>query len=277
MVSFDAILAMKKMAGDPIKKKALIKDATCIGGLVLVLSNPDPQIVQLALETLLLLADQAENQSILHDFIGMMDQLELVITKATCDQTIQSMAEKLYLLLSKIEETCTLKDTSNTSGSSRRSSCNKNRSLLGTHKSKALVLQLRGMVDKSDRDLCMRLLLQVKGVISITFDMKKMRCIVRSKLDVKPESLVRAIARSQTFAAQQVIKTDSGEELLVTFNAHSQELNKENNEELPEYLPDEEETVIDDKAVSRSGKGGKKSGAGWLSTAASFLTNSFYW
>ena len=38
-----------------------------------------------------------------------------------------------------------------------------------------------------DRDVCMRLLLQVKGVISITFDMHKKRCILRTKPDVRPE------------------------------------------------------------------------------------------
>ena len=33
----------------------------------------------------------------------------------------------------------------------------------------------------------MRLLLQVKGVISITFDMNKKRCILRTKTEVRPE------------------------------------------------------------------------------------------
>lgn len=40
---------------------------------------------------------------------------------------------------------------------------------------------------QSDRELCMKLLLQVKGVISITFDMNKRRSILRVKNDVKPE------------------------------------------------------------------------------------------
>ena len=38
-----------------------------------------------------------------------------------------------------------------------------------------------------DRDVCMRLLLQVKGVVSITFDMNRKRCIIRTKVDVRPE------------------------------------------------------------------------------------------
>ena len=33
----------------------------------------------------------------------------------------------------------------------------------------------------------MRLLLHVKGVVSITFDLNQKRCIMRTKQDVKPE------------------------------------------------------------------------------------------
>lgn len=43
------------------------------------------------------------------------------------------------------------------------------------------------IISQADRDLCMRLLLKVKGVISITFDMTKKRCLLRVKFDVKPE------------------------------------------------------------------------------------------
>lgn len=40
---------------------------------------------------------------------------------------------------------------------------------------------------QNDKDVVMRLLLHVKGVISITFDLNQKRCILRTKQDVKPE------------------------------------------------------------------------------------------
>lgn len=40
---------------------------------------------------------------------------------------------------------------------------------------------------QADRDLCMRLLLKVKGVVSITFDVAKKQCLLRTRHDVKPE------------------------------------------------------------------------------------------
>ena len=50
----------------------------------------------------------------------------------------------------------------------------------------------------------------------------------------------------------------------------------EHNEDLPDYLPEEESPSQDpDKAVTRVGTG--QDGVGWLGTAANFLSRSFYW
>lgn len=266
---------MKTMAMDPKKRAVLVTDTTCMGGLVLVLSNEDKAVVKLALETVQLLAETAEHRPVLRRFIGMMDQLEYLIDRKDCGE-VESLAKEVYMLLKQDEKVTPLKDNHNTSSNkSRRSSIQK--SLHGSLKnSKLIVLQLRGLLNKCDRDVCMRLLLQVKGVISITFDMNKKRCIVRSKLEVRPESLVHAIAKTQSIHAQQVVKNDSGEELFLSFGTHNDSLNKENGADLPDYLPDDEELQpIDDKAIARSKS--EKSAGGWLSSAANFLANSFYW
>lgn len=48
------------------------------------------------------------------------------------------------------------------------------------------------------------------------------------------------------------------------------------NEDIPEYLPEEESPSEEqDKAVTRVGS--ITDGMGWLNTAANFLTRSFYW
>jgi len=50
----------------------------------------------------------------------------------------------------------------------------------------------------------------------------------------------------------------------------------EENTDIPDYLPEDESPSHDpDKAVTRVGA--ITDGAGWLSTAANFLTRSFYW
>ncbi|KAK3091649.1 hypothetical protein FSP39_021555 [Pinctada imbricata] len=274
MTSCDAIEAMKLMALDPKKRKILIKDAACIGGLIMVLSNPSPKIVTLSLETLILLADTSERRTVLQGFMGMLDQLEAILNRSACDQSVKNLADKLYTMLTESDLQTPLKDTCNTNHRSRKSSTNKNKSLQGG-RTKHIVLQIRGLIDKTDRDVVMRLILQVKGVISVTVDLNKKRCQLRTKPDVKPETLVQSVAKSMTMTAQQVVKDENGEEVLLSFG-NPKDMDKENTT-LPDYLPDDMDSPKgDSKSVARNKKDDKK-GSGWLSTAANFISSSFYW
>lgn len=64
-------------------------------------------------------------------------------------------------------------------------------------------------------------------------------------------------------------------QLIVPFQEDSAVLMEENTD-IPDYLPEEESPSQEqDKAVTRVGS--VTDGMGWLSTAANFLTRSFYW
>lgn len=64
-------------------------------------------------------------------------------------------------------------------------------------------------------------------------------------------------------------------QLMVPFQEDSEVLVEENTD-IPDYLPEEESPSQEqDKAVTRVGS--ITDGMGWLSTAANFLTRSFYW
>ncbi|CAL1546633.1 unnamed protein product [Lymnaea stagnalis] len=281
MVTADAIAAMKSMALDPRKRAALAKDATCIGGLVIVLSNADTTIVKEALQTLLLLSECQEACTFLKNHVGMLDQLETILNGCEKDETVMRLAELLHTKLSETSDTSSnasmpLKDLSNVS---RQSTHVKNLSAQGHSKAKSIVLQIKGFHEKSDRDLCARLLLKVKGVISITFDITKKRCILRTKMDVKPETLILAIAKSMTMTAQQVVRNEKGEESFVCFDTiqHHVSQDKEN-EDLPDYLSDDSDsTFVEEKAIKRPTEEDKKKSSGWFSMAANFLSNSLYW
>lgn len=278
--TIETFVVMKGMASDPKRRNVLVKDPTCIGGLVMVLSNPDVKIVTMALEILLLLADRPTHRTLLRDHVGMTGQLETIMARSSYDKKARSLAEKLYVTVTEVDVQTPLKDTCNISTTSSRSgkkssSSKNNRSILNG-KSKHIILQMRGLIDKADRELVMKLILQVKGVISITFDLNKKRCILRTRQEVKPETLVQAVAKSQTMTAQQVIKDDNGDEMLLSFGCNPQDMDKENTT-LPDYLPDEVDSPTQDgKTMARVGEDSKKS-SGWLGTAANFLSNSFYW
>ncbi|MEQ2161586.1 hypothetical protein GOODEAATRI_010978, partial [Goodea atripinnis] len=100
------------------------------------------------------------------------------------------------------------------------------------------------------RSLCEEALLKIRGVISFTFQMAVKRCVVRIRSDLKAE-------------------------LMLPFQEDSSVLVEENTD-IPDYLPeDESPSQEQDKAVTRVGS--VTDGLGWLSTAANFLTRSFYW
>lgn len=64
-------------------------------------------------------------------------------------------------------------------------------------------------------------------------------------------------------------------QLMVPFQEDSTAVVEENTD-IPDYLPEEESPSQEqDKAVTRIGS--VTEGMGWLSTAANFLTRSFYW
>lgn len=273
-LSADALTSLKTMASDSKKRGFIVKDGTFLGGLVVVLSNPDVKIVVTALETLILLAEVSEYRPTLSTFIGLNEQVEILLNRE--DENIANLAERLYdLLTQKPEKHAPLKDSFNTSGTKLRQGSSKNKSVNGG-RTKHIILQIRGLVVKNDKDVVMRLLLHVKGVVSITFDLNQKRCIMRTKQDVKPETLAQAVAKSQTMTAQQVVRDENGEEKLIAFGSNMRDVDKENTT-LPDYLPEDVDSPkAHTKPLARNKADNKREG-GWLSSAATFITNSFYW
>ncbi|CAM9143900.1 unnamed protein product [Lampetra planeri] len=101
------------------------------------------------------------------------------------------------------------------------------------------------------------------------------RCIVRIRSDLKAEALASAIASTEVMTAQQVVKGENGDEVLIPFSEDGS-VDVEQNVDLPDYLPEDESPSQEpDKAVSRVGS--SQDGASWLGTAANFLSRSFYW
>ena len=54
-------------------------------------------------------------------------------------------------------------------------------------------------------------LLNVKGVVSFTFDMTKGRVVVRARNEVAPEALCTAINATKIMSAQQVVRDEQGQ------------------------------------------------------------------
>lgn len=90
---------------------------------------------------------------------------------------------------------------------------------------------------------------------------------------------VHTVHRTQSLKPRAIFITShfsfSFVKVLVSFGANPQDIDKENTT-LPDYLPEDPDSPkADSHSVARIKKDDKKSG--WLSSAATFITNSFYW
>ncbi|KAF2985113.1 hypothetical protein EK904_007427 [Melospiza melodia maxima] len=280
---------LRDLAADPLNRRAIVQDQGCLPGLILFLDHPNPQVVHSALLALRYLAECRVNREKMKSELGMMLSLQNVIQnpffsfRTTTPGETKLLASEVYDILQS--SNMSDMDSVNEMNYRRR----KAQFFLGStnKRAKTVVLHIDGLDDseyhaeygskpyQSRRNLCEEALLKIKGVISFTFQMAVQRCVVRIRSDLKAEALATAIASTKVMKAQQVVKSESGEEMLVPFQDTPVEV--EQNTDLPEYLPeDESPTKEQDKAVSRVGSH-PEGAASWLSTAANFLSRSFYW
>lgn len=262
---------LRDLAADPLNRRAIVQDQGCLPGLILFLDHPNPQVVYSALLAVRYLAECRANREKMKGELGMMLSLQNVMQKTTTPGETKLLASEVYELL---QAAGTAADDQTDGGASCR---RKAQFFLGTtnKRAKTVVLHIDGLDDPSRRSLCEEALLKIRGVISFTFQMAVKRCIVRIRSDLKAEALGSAIASTKVMKAQQVVKNEDGKEVLVPFPEDGP-VDVEQNTDLPDYLPEEESPSQDpDKAVSRVGSA--QEGVGWLSTAANFLSRSFYW
>ncbi|XP_068196616.1 armadillo repeat-containing protein 1-like [Antennarius striatus] len=262
---------LRDLAADPMNRRAIVQDQGCLPGLILFLDHANPQVVYSALLAIRYLAECRANREKLMGELGMMLSLQNVVQKSTTPGETKLLASEIYELLqaSNAAEAGPAEETV----SSRR----KAQFFLGSSnkRAKTVVLHIDGLDDSGRRSLCEEALLKIRGVISFTFQMTVKRCIVRIRSDLKAEALASAIASTQVMKAQQVVKGENGDEVLIPF-VEDGSLEVEQNVDLPDYLPEDESPSQEpDKAVSRVGSG--QEGSGWLGAAANFLSRSFYW
>ncbi|KAK5877915.1 hypothetical protein CesoFtcFv8_025377 [Champsocephalus esox] len=263
---------LRDLAADPLNRRAIVEDQGCLPGLILFLDHPNPQVVYSALLAVRYLAECRANREKMKGELGMMLSLQNVMQKSTSPGETKLLASEIYEILQLAG-----KEEAEQAEAAAASCQKKAQFFLGSSnkKAKTVVLHIDGLDDSSRRSLCEDALLKIRGVISFTFQMAVKRCVVRIRSDLKAEALGTAINSTKVMTAQQVVRTENGAERILAFREDSEEA-VEVNEDIPEYLPEEESPSEEqDKAVTRVGS--ITDGMGWLNTAANFLTRSFYW
>lgn len=149
------------------------------------------------------------------------------------------------------------------------------RFLGGNTKAKVVTLQIDGLIDQDRRQMCVDELIRVKGVVSLTFNMKLKRCFVRARTELAAEVLGNAVKATKVMEASQVVKTEDGGELIVPLQKADED------EEVPDYLDEDagDSPSKDDHAVARqnAGKGGSGFGNTWFGSIVNAVNKNLYW
>ncbi|XP_030839263.1 armadillo repeat-containing protein 1 [Strongylocentrotus purpuratus] len=277
---------LRDLAKDPQNREKIVKDQGCLPGLVLFLDNDDPIVVSTALEAIQYLSESAVNRPLMKKELGMLVSLEAITNNAESDTRSKNLARSIHNRLTAPPTPGPLKESSNPNipkGSRGGGMHPGSKFFVGTSKkkkSKILTLQINGLMNIECRRSCEEELLKVKGVVSFTFDLLKKRCELRTRIDMKPEVLIAAISRTETMSAEQVVKNEHGEEVILSFGANPAMANKENSHHsLPDYLPEDNSPIrgCHNKAIKNIDQGDEERRGSWIGAAASFISTNFYW
>ncbi|XP_010881373.1 armadillo repeat containing 1, like [Esox lucius] len=266
MDALSVVTQLRDLASEPQNREPIVQDQGCLPGLVLFLDHPDPQVLFATLQTLRYLAEWPRNIPTMKNELGMMVSLETLQERAGLSDDITVLSREVYDILS-VPPAPPSPERRNRPQFFLNSSRGKN---------KSVTLLIQGLDSTDQRGVCEEALLRVKGVISFTFQMASKRCTIRIRSDLPTETLASAIAATKVLSAQQVVRNEAGEEVLLPLYASGVEA-REENQMIPDYLPEDESPEMDrSHAVSRTAAKDDASGS-WLSSAASFLTKTFYW
>ncbi|XP_057219487.1 armadillo repeat containing 1, like [Triplophysa rosa] len=271
MDALSVVTQLRDLASEPQNREVIVQDQGCLPGLVLFLDHKDPQVLFATLQTLRYLAESPRNINTMKNELGMMVSLETLMERTGLTTEITDLAKEVHGVLTARPHRQAFQTPN------QQTKTNKPQFFINSSnkKAKSVTLHIQGLDGVDQRGMCEEALLKVKGVISFTFQMALKRCTVRIRADLPTESLATAIASTEVLSAQQVVKNESGKEVLIPLSTSGTKV--EENHHLPDYLPEEESPEKDlDRAISRTGAK-QDPGGSWLNTAASFLTKTFYW
>nr|XP_046146954.1 armadillo repeat containing 1, like isoform X2 [Oncorhynchus gorbuscha]XP_046146955.1 armadillo repeat containing 1, like isoform X2 [Oncorhynchus gorbuscha]XP_046146956.1 armadillo repeat containing 1, like isoform X2 [Oncorhynchus gorbuscha] len=271
MDALSVVTQLRDLASEPQNREAIVQDQGCLPGLVLFLDHQDPQVLFATLQTMRYLAEWPLNVTTMKNELGMMVSLVTLMERSGLCDDINTLSREVYGILSA-------PPTPAPPSPEKERRRNKPQFFLNSSKgkNKSVTLHIQGLDSTAQRGVCEEALLKVKGVISFTFQMASKRCTVRIRSDLPTESLASAIAATKVLSAQQVVRNEVGDEVLLPLSVCGGNV-REENVSIPDYLPEDESPESEtDRAVSRTAAKDNTSGS-WLGSAATFLTRSFYW
>eukprot|EP00128_Syssomonas_multiformis_P004713 Colp12_sorted_trinity150504_noHs@24383 len=257
--------ALRELAAIPSNRVTIVKDKSCLTGLVLFLGNPDPEVSFAALQTLDYLAEAEENRP------NMVNERNLVNTikqiKGKKDERSEPVAEGILKKLGFEEK----KEEQPAEAPVVQQAPTEKFFTVSAKKALTYTIEIQGLQDEERRKQVDEKLLSVKGIISFTFE--GTRVTIRARTTLKIVNVCRAVAEIHSLRALQVVIQD-GVESLVDVLANEDHA-------VTGYPPEEEDTSAKARSggwLTRTGdRGSGKNDGGWFGSVSSYIAKSLYW
>ncbi|XP_015607081.1 armadillo repeat-containing protein 1 [Cephus cinctus] len=253
----------KKLADDFTNHDTILKDKTVLLYLAYVLEVPDTEVVRLALDILEIFIKNVENYVHVTSTFGIREALDSVVNKYALDEPklakhaqsmkddIERMKPPIYNLRSRCRRVIEPKK-------------------LKTH---VIILHVHGLLPETRAEL-ETTLIRIEGLVSLVVDVEHQRVTMRTLSNVTAKQIAEAIQKNtQNMEARLVTRNKFNQEFLVKL-VHN---DIDDCDEMPEYLPEEEEQEDEKDGVVSLFTGLRQSASTLYKSTAEFLHNSFYW
>ncbi|KAJ8687426.1 hypothetical protein QAD02_023220 [Eretmocerus hayati] len=254
----------RKLSKDVSNHDVILRDKTVLSYVAVVLEYPEVEIVELALDILEAFVKNVENYNHITSTFGVREALDAAIDKYALDEPklakraqqirddIERMKPPIYNLRSRCRRVIEPKK-------------------LKTH---VIVLHVHGLLPETRTDLEYTLI-RIEGLISLVVDVEHQRVTMRTLINVTAKQIAEAISdNNPNMEARLVTKNKYNQEFLVKLTNDD----GDDCDDLPEYLPEDEESEEEEKeGVISLFRGLKQTASSLYSSTAEFLSTSFYW
>ncbi|XP_078044024.1 armadillo repeat-containing protein 1 [Augochlora pura] len=256
----------KKLANDVANHDTILKDKTVLSYVAFVLEASDLEIINLGLDILELFVKNVENYVHITSTFGVREALDAIIDKYNIEEPkiakraqsikddIERMKPPIYNLHSRCRRVIEPKK-------------------LKTH---VVMLHVQGLLPETRSEL-ESILIRIDGLVSLVVDVEHQRVTMRTLSYVTAKQIAEAIRNNtDNMEARLVARNKLNQEYLVTL-IHTNEDSDDADEDMPDYLPEEEEQDEEKEGVVSLFTGLRQSASSLYKSTTEFLQNSFYW
>ncbi|XP_033331905.1 uncharacterized protein LOC117223636 isoform X3 [Megalopta genalis] len=256
----------KKLANDVSNHDTILKDKTVLSYVAFVLEASDFEIIDLGLDILELFVKNVDNYAHITSTFGVREALDAIIDKYNIDEPkiakraqsikddIERMKPPIYNLRSRCRRVIEPKK-------------------LKTH---VVVLHVQGLLPETRSEL-ESILIRIDGLVSLVVDVEHQRVTMRTLSYVTAKQIAEAIRNNtDNMEARLVARNKLNQEYLVTL-IHTNGDNGDADEDMPDYLPEEEEQEEEKEGVVSLFTGLRQSASSLYKSTTEFFQNSFYW